>query len=126
MDGSLAGTPTRDDLRALSRRSDAAGALQLGLHATTIAATATGIALAAGSWWLVPAMAVHGAALVFLFAPLHETIHRTAFRSRRANLVVAWICGASHRLSVRFPRTVVAVFAVATVVALVGVWLIQV
>lgn len=93
MDGSLAGTLTRDDLRALSRRSDAAGALQLGLHATTIAATATGIALAAGSWWLVPAMAVHGAALVFLFAPLHETIHRTAFRSRRANLVVAWICG---------------------------------
>ena len=38
-------------------------------------------------------MALHGTGLVFLFAPLHETIHRTAFKSRRANLVASWLCG---------------------------------
>jgi fatty acid desaturase len=38
-------------------------------------------------------MLLHGIVLVFLFAPLHEAVHRTAFRSRRLNDVVAWICG---------------------------------
>ena len=32
--------------------------------------------------------------LAFLFAPLHEAVHRTAFRSRWLNDVVAWACGA--------------------------------
>jgi fatty acid desaturase len=31
--------------------------------------------------------------LVFLFAPLHESVHRTAFRTRRLNDVVAWFAG---------------------------------
>ena len=31
--------------------------------------------------------------LTFLFAPLHEAVHRTAFRSRRLNDAVAWIAG---------------------------------
>jgi fatty acid desaturase len=31
--------------------------------------------------------------LVFLFAPLHESVHRTAFRSRWLTDAVAWICG---------------------------------
>jgi fatty acid desaturase len=36
---------------------------------------------------------LHGVALTFLFAPLHETIHRTAFRSRVLNDSVANFCG---------------------------------
>lgn len=83
----------REELRELCRRSDAAGALQLCRHAAIIAVTATGIAWAGWSWWLPPALFGHGVALVFLFAPLHETIHRTAFKSRQANLATAWICG---------------------------------
>lgn len=93
MDGHVSAPLSRDDLRDLCRRSDAAGAARLGLHMAIIVATATIIAVAGGSWWLPAALFVHGVALVFLFAPLHETIHRTAFRSRRANLAVAWICG---------------------------------
>ena len=80
-------------LRDLSRRSDAAGALQIARHLAVIAATTVLVTIAQGTWWLALAMALHGVGLVFLFAPLHETIHRTAFRSRRANLVVAWLCG---------------------------------
>lgn len=39
------------------------------------------------------ALILHGIVLVFLFAPLHESVHRTAFRSRRLNDVVAWVSG---------------------------------
>jgi fatty acid desaturase len=80
--------------RALSARSDAKGLLRLGGHLGTLAATGTLIALAGSSLWLVPAMALHGAVLIFLFAPLHESIHRTAFRSVWLNEAVAWFCGA--------------------------------
>ena len=93
MDGQIAPPLNREDLRDLCRRSDAAGTRQLLGHVAVIAATATAVTLSRGSWWLTPAMFLHGVALVFLFAPLHETIHRTAFKNRRANLVVAWVCG---------------------------------
>ncbi len=93
MDGQIAPPLNREDLRDLCRRSDAAGTRQLLGHVAVIAATATAVTLSRGSWWLTPAMFLHGVALVFLFAPLHETIHRTAFKNRRANLAVAWMCG---------------------------------
>lgn len=93
MDGIGYTLPDREALRDLSQRSDLAGAVHLCGHAAVIGVTAMGVGVAAGSWWLVPALFLHGVALVFLFAPLHETIHRTAFRNRRANWVVAWICG---------------------------------
>jgi fatty acid desaturase len=51
------------------------------------------IALSRGSILLVPALLVHGIVLVFLFAPLHESLHRTAFRSHRLNNSVASIAG---------------------------------
>jgi fatty acid desaturase len=38
-------------------------------------------------------MLLHGVLLTFLFAPLHETIHRTAFRGRWLNDATAWLCG---------------------------------
>jgi fatty acid desaturase len=38
-------------------------------------------------------MALHGVAVVTLFAPMHECVHRTAFASRAANDTVGWIAG---------------------------------
>jgi len=38
-------------------------------------------------------MLVHGIVLVFLFTPLHECIHRTAFRTRALNETVAFVIG---------------------------------
>ncbi len=78
---------------ALRARSDARGYCQLGWHLGLLGVTGTLVALTRGTLWLLPVMLVHGIVLVFLFAPLHETIHRTAFRSRRLNDIVAWICG---------------------------------
>ena len=36
-------------------------------------------------YFLIPAMALQGVAIVTLFAPMHECVHRTAFASRAAN-----------------------------------------
>ncbi|HSA82243.1 MAG TPA: fatty acid desaturase [Geminicoccaceae bacterium] len=84
----------RRALLRLSARSDARGLVQLALHLAALLATGGAVALARGSLWLAPVMLLHGLVLVFLFAPLHETIHRTAFKSRRLNDAVAFVCGA--------------------------------
>ncbi len=91
-------------LKALSRRSDGRGLLQLGTHLVALGATGAIVAWAGATWWLAPALAVHGVVLIFLFAPLHETIHRTAFESRALNDAVAWICGAVILLPPEFFR----------------------
>lgn len=89
------GLLSRERLAALGRRSDARGAAQLAGHLALLAATGAAVGLAQGSGWLVIAMTVHGVALSFLFAALHECIHRTAFRSRWINQWVAWGAGAA-------------------------------
>ncbi len=84
----------RRPLGTLARRSDRAGLARLAGHAGTLAGTGALVLMTAGRpLLLVPAMALHGAALAFLFAPLHETIHRTAFRGRWLNDTVAFVCG---------------------------------
>jgi fatty acid desaturase len=80
-------------LAALNRRSDARGLRHLAAHVLLLLLTGTLVGVALGSWWALPATVLHGVVLIALFAPLHETIHRTAFRSRWLNDVVAWLCG---------------------------------
>jgi len=91
-------------LKALSRRSDAAGLQQLAGHGAGLAVTGLAVAWAQGSVWLIPAMLGHGIVLVFLFSPLHESIHRTAFASRRLNDAVAWLGGLVLMLPPEFFR----------------------
>ena len=96
-----------DERRALlhlSARSDAHGLGQLAHHLAALLATGSAVALARGSLWLAPALLLHGLVLVFLFAPLHETVHRTAFRSRRLNDAVAFVCGAALMLPPEYFR----------------------
>ena len=81
------------DLQALAERSDSKGIVQLLGHVGLLVITGWVVWMAVGTVWQIPAMAVHGMALVFLFAPLHETIHRTAFRTPWLNDGVAVICG---------------------------------
>lgn len=80
-------------LKALSARSDRRGLAHLAGHLAAILATGILIADAWGSVWLLPALVLHGVVLAFLFAPLHETIHLTAFRSRALNRIAAFFCG---------------------------------
>jgi fatty acid desaturase len=83
----------RAELKRLSERSDAPGLLHLCGHLGLLIVTSAVIFATFGTTWLWPAMFVHGVVLIFLFAPLHETIHRTAFRSRALNDVVAFVIG---------------------------------
>lgn len=80
-------------LKGLAARSDRRGLVQLAGHAALLAATGALVWIGRGSWLVAPAVLAHGIALVFIFAPLHETVHRTAFRSRALNDAVARAIG---------------------------------
>lgn len=83
----------RATLRRLSRRSNTRGLLQFGAHLMLLDITGAALHASRGHGWFLPALLVHGIALVFCFCALHESVHRTAFRSRWMNDVVAWVCG---------------------------------
>jgi fatty acid desaturase len=84
----------RKALLQLTARSDLKGLVQLACHFCALLVTGALVWSAWSTPWLLPAMLLHGIILVFLFAPLHEAVHWTAFRRRRLNDAVAWACGA--------------------------------
>jgi fatty acid desaturase len=88
-----AGISEHRALRALAARSDRRGLMQLTGHVGALLASGALVAQTAGSLWLAPTLLLHGILLTFLFAPLHEAVHRTAFRARSLNEATAWLCG---------------------------------
>jgi fatty acid desaturase len=78
-------------LRALSARSDVRGAVRAASHYGAVAIFGTlivSIASTYGPAWASPLIAVQGFFVAFLFMVVHETAHKTAFRSRALNLAV--------------------------------------
>lgn len=106
MDEAFATDPRLDKraLKALAQRSDAKGLRRLAGHLVALAGTGCLIALSRDGWLIVPALWLHGIVLIFLFAPLHESVHWTAFRTRALNDVVASLCGAVLLLPARYFR----------------------
>ena len=84
---------SKEVIEQLSQRSDYKGLVQLAGHLSLLILTTTALAQALGTNWLLPALLAHAIVLTFLFAPLHETIHFTAFRTRRLNNIVATCIG---------------------------------
>ena len=82
-----------DVLSALVERSDRKGLAHLALHVLAIVAAGTVYTAAHETAWMLPAAWLYGTTLVFLFAPLHETVHYTAFQSRWINRAVSAVCG---------------------------------
>lgn len=95
---------SRDELQQLSTRSDWRGGWQFARHLLALCGSGALVGYTLGSVWVLPAWTVHGILLNFLFSALHETVHRTAFHSRRANRAVAWICGLAVNLPPRYFR----------------------
>ena len=85
-------------------RSDARGLLHLAGHLGALTVTGLCIVRWWGSVWVVPLVFAHGFVLVFLFSAAHECVHRTAFRTRRLNDVVAWAVGVLLLLPSRWFR----------------------
>jgi fatty acid desaturase len=83
----------RDMLRDWSRRADAPGLRHAAGHLALLVATGALVWTLRATWLIWPAMLVHGVVLVFLFAPLHECIHRTAFKSRALNETFGFVAG---------------------------------
>lgn len=79
--------------RQLSQRSNQKGLVQLIGHLSLLGLTALAVSQTESSWLFVIAMLVHGVVLSFVFAPLHETIHYTAFKSINLNNSVAAVFG---------------------------------
>jgi fatty acid desaturase len=84
---------SKEVVEQLSQRSDYKGLVQLAGHLSLLILTTTTLAQALGTNWLLPALLAQAIVLTFLFAPLHETIHFTAFRTRRLNNIVATCIG---------------------------------
>tara|TARA_B100000700_G_scaffold324442_1_gene430596 strand:+ start:136 stop:1164 length:1029 start_codon:yes stop_codon:yes gene_type:complete len=79
-------------LKAIAARSDKPGLMHIGLWLNSILFTAGLVYLTVGTFWLLPAMFIHG---IFICVPTysmsHETAHGTAFRTRWLNETVLWI-----------------------------------
>ena len=73
----------------LTRRSNAKGLAQLGAHLGLLLLAGIALNASLDSLWILLTLPVYGALLIFLFAPLHETIHYTVFRTRWLNDLVA-------------------------------------
>jgi fatty acid desaturase len=93
MDGTTTIPIERDKLRDWSRRADVPGLRQAAAHVGLLVATGALIWAMRGSPLIWPAMLLHGIVLVFLFAPLHECIHRTAFKLRAYNDAFGFVAG---------------------------------
>lgn len=83
----------RKELRGLQKRSNGPAARWLASHVVALAGSAALIWWALPSWWALVPMLLHGSLIVFLFAPMHECSHGTAFKTRKTNTVVAMVCG---------------------------------
>ena len=78
-------------LRELSAKSDVQGIVRIVSHYSAMAVVGTLIWVVSstnGIAWALPLLPLQGYFIAFLFMPLHETAHKTAFDNRALNLVV--------------------------------------
>lgn len=83
-----------EQLDVLNTRSNRKGLTQLAAHLT--------IMVVSGYLWGsnlnnlligIPALIIYGFSFASMFAPMHESVHRSAFASNRLNDGVAWVAG---------------------------------
>ena len=82
-----------DALRPLLRVCDGPGLRRLAVHLALIVAAGGLVWASRGSVWSLPAMFLLGVLEVALFTPLHETTHRTPFRSPALTWAVGLLAG---------------------------------
>src|SRR3954464_6055861 len=92
---------SQEALRDLRGRSGPQGYARLAVHLLCLLAAGWWVAVSSG-WMTLPAVFVLGLVQVALFAPAHETMHQTAFASRRANQIVQWLTSAPSLLNAQF------------------------
>lgn len=83
----------REDLHGLLTRSDGPALLRAAWHLGILVVSGALLWQLRSTMWVVPLIVVHGYMLAFVFCALHETAHRTAFRTRWLNAVVGTLAG---------------------------------
>lgn len=84
---------SRRDLLPYTRRSDIPGIVHIVTLSAAMGVTGLLVYLSLETLWFWPALFLHGVVINHHFAPLHETCHGTAFRSRWLNELVHRYCG---------------------------------
>ncbi len=92
---------SNQELRSLQGRSDTQGSMRLAIHVALLVASGWLVAISSG-WTVLPAVFLLGVVQAALFAPAHETMHQTAFASRRANAIVGWLTSCPSLLNWHF------------------------
>ena len=82
---------TRADIDRLSQRCDVIGLAYLVGHCSLIGFGGWLVWSHLSDVWLLPALALQSIFLGFLFSPLHECAHATAFRTRWLNESALWL-----------------------------------
>lgn len=82
---------TAEQRAALTERSDRKGLIALSVH-LGLMILLWGLVLGKVPGWQLMVLPL-GILILFLFTLLHETCHRTPFRSKKINVAVSWICG---------------------------------
>lgn len=78
-----------DVIQRLTQRSNLKGMVQLSAHLALLLLAAMALHASMDSAWMLITLPLYAFVLIFLFAPLHETIHYTVFRTRWLNNLVA-------------------------------------
>jgi fatty acid desaturase len=83
-----------EELKVFNTRSNLRGFAQLSGHLAVIGMSGYLWGTQWGNWGIaLPSLVIYGISLAFMFAPLHECVHRTAFANQRLNDTVAWCAG---------------------------------
>tara|TARA_B100000029_G_C17529820_1_gene942917 strand:+ start:264 stop:1229 length:966 start_codon:yes stop_codon:yes gene_type:complete len=83
----------KQDLKPFLKRSNIDGLFHLSLHFLLILFTGTVLFFSLGTYFQYPIILFHGIFIAFLYAGLHECIHKTAFKNRLLNEVVGHFIG---------------------------------
>lgn len=81
------------ELKLLNQKANLPGLVRLSGHLAVM--IISGYLWTTADNWLLkfPALVIYGFSLAAMFAPLHESCHRTAFANARLNDLVAWLAG---------------------------------
>ena len=86
------------ELNVLNAKSDLKGSVQLFGHLAVMSISGylwgTNMGNLSDRWFIaIPALILYGFSFAIMFAPLHESSHRTVFTNNQANDVLCWFAG---------------------------------
>jgi len=84
---------SKDKLKPFLRRNNISGLIHLSMHLGLILLSGILIAISPNIFIKVLVMVVHGSFIAFLYAGLHECIHKSAFKNKKLNEFVGYFIG---------------------------------